>query len=309
MLALARVEIDSGPSGGEYCRPMSEKRGAKDGARGAAPALAMIGGGNMARAIYAGGVESGALDPERVVVADPDAAKRERFAHAAPTALEAIERLEEIEGAGGRGVVLLAIKPQALAGLGEELGGRLSDSGRAVLSILAGTPSGKVQRTLGPGLRVVRVMPNTPVSIGLGMSAVAAGDGASDEDAAFAEKLFSAIGEVVRIGEQQMDAFTAVAGSGPAYVFFLAEAMAAAAARMGFDQETAERIVRQTVAGASGLMDKSGEAPGELRRAVTSPGGTTASAIEVMESSGMLETVVEALRAAKARGAELARGG
>ena len=269
----------------------------------------MIGGGNMARAIYAGGFESGALDADRVVVADPDPAKRERFAHAVPTAMEAIERLEEIEGASGRGVVLLAIKPQALAGLGEELGGRLSDSGRAVLTILAGTPSGKVQRTLGPGLRVVRVMPNTPVSIGLGMSAVAAGDGAGEEDAAFAERLFAAIGDVVRIGEPQMDAFTAVAGSGPAYVFYLAEAMAAAAARMGFEQQTAERIVRQTIAGAVGLMERSGEEPGALRRAVTSPGGTTAAAIEVMESSGMLETVVEALRAAKARGAELARGG
>ncbi|MCC5786404.1 MAG: pyrroline-5-carboxylate reductase [Phycisphaerales bacterium] len=288
---------------------MSEKRGSKGGARGSTPALAIIGGGNMARAIYDGGVRRGVLDPERVVVADPDPAKRERFAHAAPTAMEAIERLEGIEQAAGRGVVLLAIKPQALAGLGEELGGRLSDSGRAVLSILAGTPSGKVHRTLGPGLRVVRVMPNTPVSIGLGMSAVAVGDGAKEEDAAVAEKLFSAIGEVVRIGEQQMDAFTAVAGSGPAYVFYLAEAMAAAAARMGFDPETAEQIVRQTVAGASGLMEQSGQEPGALRRAVTSPGGTTAAAIGVMEESGMFETVVEALRAAKARGAELAREG
>ncbi len=307
MLALAGVEIDPGRSGGGYCRFMSEKSGLR-GARGSAPALAMIGGGNMARAIYDGGVERGVLDPGRVVVADPEPAKRKRFAQGVPTAVEAIERLEAIEGVAG-GVVLLAIKPQALAGLSEELSGRVAGSGRVVLSILAGTPSEKVQRALGPGLRVVRVMPNTPVSIGLGMSAVAPGDGASEEDAGFAERLFAAIGDVVRIGESQMDAFTAVAGSGPAYVFYLAEAMAAAAARMGFDQETAERIVRRTVAGASGLMDKSGEAPGELRRAVTSPGGTTASAIGVMEEAGMFETVVEALRAAKARGAELARGG
>lgn len=290
---------------------MSQKSGSGGGKkRGGSRAMAMIGGGNMARAIYEGGVKAGVLDPDRVVVADPDPAKRERFAIAVPTAVEAIERLEAIEGgAAGRGVVLLAIKPQALVGLGEELDGRLAGSGRGVLSILAGTPSEKVQRALGPGLRVVRVMPNTPVSIGLGMSAVAPGDGASEEDAAFAERVFEAIGDVVRIGESQMDAFTAIAGSGPAYVFYLAEAMAAAAARMGFEQETAERIVRRTIAGASGLMEKSGEAPGELRRAVTSPGGTTASAIGVMEEAGMLETVVEALRAAKARGAELAREG
>lgn len=289
---------------------MSQKSG-KGGSDRAAPAVAIIGGGNMARAIYDGGVGAGLLDPSRVVVADPDPVKRERFAISVATAGEAMDRLEKIEGGvgGAAGVVLLAVKPQALAGLGEELGGRLAGTGRVVLSILAGTPSEKVQRALGPGLRVVRVMPNTPVSIGLGMSAVAPGDGASDEDAGFAERLFAAIGDVVRIVEQQMDAFTAVAGSGPAYVFYLAEAMAAAAARMGFEQETAERIVRQTIAGASGLMERSGQEPGTLRRAVTSPGGTTAAAIGVMEEAGIFETVVEALRAARARGAELAKEG
>lgn len=211
--------------------------------------------------------------------------------------------------------VMLAVKPQVFGEvahawapvLGEGGGGGVGKGGRLVVSIMAGITTAALRHGLGDRARIVRVMPNTPIGLGLGMSAVCAGPGAAEEDVARVEQLFGASGKTMRIDEGLMDAFTALAGSGPAYVFHLAEAMVEAAEQLGFDRERALTIVRQTVAGAGAMLDASPETPRALRAAVTSKGGTTAAAINLLEDAGVQDTVVRAIHAARHRGAELGR--
>lgn len=269
--------------------------------------LVIIGGGNMARAIVRGGIDAGVLSPEAVIVCEPDAQKHGPFeAMGARATVSHADALGDL----GDGQVLLAVKPQMLGAVGEQVRGSLAGRGVVVISILAGTPSAKVRDALGEGVRVVRAMPNLAASLRRSTTALCLGAGAKEGDDAFAARLFTGIGPVVeRIDESLMDAFTAVAGSGPAYVFYLAEAMAEAAVELGFEADVAERIVRETVAGAGLLLGGSTESAAVLRGAVTSKGGTTAAAIASLEASGVRERVRDALRAARDRGAELGRGG
>lgn len=267
--------------------------------------IGIVGGGNMARAIIQGCLASGRFDAGDWAVAEPD-----------PERLAAIRALgvEGVEHAGALGsvladdaTILLAVKPQVLADVGRDLAG--AAPGRVVITILAGTPSRKVRAALGGECRVVRVMPNTPAQIGRGTSAVTLGAGARAGDDDLAERIFSSIGTVVRVDESLMDAFTAVVGSGPAYVFYLAEAMVEAARRVGFDAPVAEAIVRSTLAGSSLLLEHSERGAGELRRAVTSQGGTTEAAMDVLERARVTEAFVAAIVTARDRGAQLANLG
>lgn len=258
--------------------------------------LAVIGGGNMASAIVHGAIDAGIYDADAIVVADPDETKRRGFRCAAATADEALDALAP------DGAIMLAIKPQVLPMVAKELAGRDGPS-RCVVSILAGVTARGVADALGEWARVVRVMPNTPASIGRGMTAIAAG--ADAEDIAVARRIFEAIGRVVEIDESLMDAFTALAGSGPAYVFLLCEAMRDAAIALGMSEADADLAARQTIAGAAGLLERSSESAGELRRRVTSPGGTTAAAIGAFQDGGFAELVLRAMRAARDRGHEL----
>lgn len=269
--------------------------------------VAFIGGGNMTRAILDGARDAGVLDPSRCPVAEPDPDRRSAFPMGLLTATDALERLASIEPEPGSGQVVLAVKPQVLASVADEI--RLVlDRGpsRVIISILAGTPSPKIRRALGPSARVVRVMPNTPARVGRGMSAVCPGEGAHPGDEALAERIMRGVGRVVRIEEGLMDAFTALAGSGPAYVFYLAEALAAAGVEAGFDADESEEIARQVVAGAGELLVRDPTPPAELRRAVTSKGGTTAAAIEVLDREGVMRIVEQAVLAARDRGRALA---
>lgn len=273
-----------------------------------APALAIIGGGNMGTALLRGGLRGGFLAPGRLVVAEPEAGRRaeiEAMSVAATSdACEALRRLDDIAGPGG-GEVLLAVKPQMLQAVGDEVGGMVG--GRVVISILAGTPGARVRERLGGGSRVVRAMPNLPATIGRGATAVCLSAGAGPGDDGVARGLFACAGPaVMTIDESMMDAFTAVAGSGPAYVFLLAEAMVEAAERLGFGGDSALEMVRATIAGAGELLAGSAEGPATLRGAVTSRGGTTAAAIAVLESAGVKEAVARAVAAARDRGRELA---
>lgn len=204
---------------------------------------------------------------------------------------------------------LLAVKPQMMAGALAQVA-PLAGGGTVFLSIAAGTPIRFFESTLGAETPVVRAMPNTPAAVGHGISAIV-GNAAAGEDAlAMAEALLSAVGEVVRLGdESQMDAVTAVSGSGPAYVFHLIEAMAEAGAAEGLPPELALRLARATVAGAGALAMGSGESPETLRVNVTSPGGTTAAALEVLmdDSAGLRPLLRRAIHAAAARARELAQ--
>jgi pyrroline-5-carboxylate reductase len=274
------------------------------------PPVAFIGGGNMAHAILVGAIDAGALDPDRVVVADPSPERRALFAHAVPSATEAVGWLAERESvaeSGGPGQLVLAVKPQVFPRVAEELAGVLTDGPeRVAVSIMAGTRSASIRSALGGRVRVVRAMPNTPAQVRRGVTAIALGAGALSGDAAAAETILRAVGVTVPIDEEMMDAFTGLAGSGPAYVFYLAEALAEAGEGVGFSPERARAIAEAVLVGSARLLEHDGRPAGELRRAVTSPNGTTQAGTETLDRLGVKAAVNRAVAAARDRGRELA---
>ena len=259
--------------------------------------LGVIGGGNMGRAIVAGAIRAGVLAPADVILAEIDEVRRRE---AAALGCRVVSNSHEAVLAQQ---LLLAVKPQSFADVADAIA-PLSES-KIAISIMAGLSSSRIRAALGPLVRVVRVMPNTPAQIGQGMTAIALGDGAAPGDERFAVQLFDALGRTAIVDESLMHAATAVSGSGPAYVFLLAEAMERAALALGVDEPTARLLVRQTILGAGSLLMDSDQDASDLRRAVTSPGGTTAAAIEVMQINKLVDVVVEAIRAARDRGAAL----
>ncbi len=274
--------------------------------------IAVVGGGNMAQSIVRGAIDAGVLDPRVVAVADPEHASRDVFrAWGVRTARDASEVggwLTQTEASPGEGHVLLAVKPQSFPDVARLLAPALGPARRVVMSILAGTPTPRIREALGEHVAVVRMMPNLPVRIRKSATALALGAGTQEGDDQRAVELFSAIGRVVHIDESLMDAFTAVGGSGPAYLFYLAEAMIKAAMDVGFDRDTAEWAVRWTLAGAAALLDATDQPAETLRAAVTSKGGTTAAAIAVLDEAKVIDAFIRAIRAARDRGRELAGG-
>ena len=204
--------------------------------------------------------------------------------------------------------VVLAIKPQVLKGEGDLLG-TLGKTGALVLSIAAGIGTKLLRSKLGGGAPLVRAMPNTPGAIGRGITVLCAGGKLSAKERALAEGLMSALGETLWIDDEAlMDAVTAVSGSGPAYVFLLAEALAAAGRAQGLDGPTAERLARATVAGAGALLAADTRPASDLRKEVTSPGGTTEAALNVLMASEGLEPLMgRAVDAATRRGRDLGK--
>lgn len=276
------------------------------------PFLVIIGGGSMGGAIAAGGVRAGVLDPRAVMVADPDVSKHPTFnamgvrtverAGSALTAMAEFER--ERPDLQGLGQILLAVKPQMLDAVAVEMGDHIR--GRIVVSILAGTSTRRIIQLFGRGIRVVRAMPNLPASIGHGCTAICLGEGTTEEDSHFAHRLFEGVGpRVFSIREQLMDAFTALAGSGPAYLFHLAEAMEKAANDFGFAPEISRQLVRQTLLGSATLLAQSASSASQLRQAVTSKGGTTESALRELERLKVMDALLSAIKAARDRGMEL----
>ncbi|MGP1272902.1 MAG: pyrroline-5-carboxylate reductase [Phycisphaerales bacterium] len=270
-------------------------------------AMLVVGGGAMASAILAGSGDGGGL-PERVCVVDPNPDRRAGFRESAADLAEGLAWLDS-NTSESTSAVLLAVKPQMLAAVNgelERLRGETRLGDRLVISILAGTTLSTLQGFAGPRAAVVRVMPNTPAQIGMGASAIAVGASAARPDIAWVRRLFRGVGDLVlELDEALMDAFTAVAGSGPAYVFYLAEAMQRGAVAVGLTEVDARRIVMQTLAGAAELLRRSSESPAELRARVTSRGGTTAAAVAVLDEQGVFDTVARAIEAARDRGREL----
>jgi pyrroline-5-carboxylate reductase len=202
-------------------------------------------------------------------------------------------------------VILLVVKPQDVAALL----GEIADSVRAdaiVVSLAAGITIGTMTSALPDGLSVLRAMPNTPALVGEGMFGVSPGPGVSDEQVAAVVALLESGGKVVVVDEAQQDALTAVSGSGPAYVFYLAEAMIAGGVQAGLDADTARTLTAQTLVGASKLLAESDETAEELRRRVTSPNGTTHAAITTFDEHGVKDGLIAGVAAAAARSAELA---
>lgn len=264
-------------------------------------AVSFIGGGNMASAMLRG--LAGLSPRPRLTVAEPMAEKR-----AALAALGAETVAENRAAVAAGSLVVLAIKPQMAAAVVPEIAAAWSPD-KVLVSILAGTPTAKLQAMLPAGARVVRAMPNTPLAIGQGMVGLCRGAHASADDLALAEALFAPCGKVLRLAdESRMDAITAVSGSGPAYLFRTAEALVAAAQSLGFTPAEAELLVGQTLSGSLAyLMQQGVGSAATLRQQVTSPGGTTAAALAVLEQGAFGELWTRALAAAESRGRELGK--
>lgn len=211
--------------------------------------------------------------------------------------------LDPLETVAGRDVVVVAVKPRDVDGLLKTLAGGVNEE-QTIISLAAGVTTAAYQKHLG-AIPVVRAMPNTPALVREGVTGVAAGAHAGSEHLDRARQILGAVGSVRIMEETLMDAVTAVSGTGPAYVFLLAEALTEAAMREGLSREIAETFVHQTIRGAGHLLTDTSKSPAELRYEVTSPGGTTAAAMHVLEEKGFRAVVEDAVRAAAVRAREL----
>lgn len=265
------------------------------------PTIAFIGGGNMVRSLV-GGLLAQDCDPTGIHVAEPADAVREALAsdfgiQTYPTAAEAVESAH---------VWLFAVKPQVMRTVCESLSPLAQTAKPLVVSVAAGITSTQLEHWLGGDLGVVRAMPNTPALLGAGATGLYANANVDANGRATADALLASAGPTTWIGdEMQMDAVTALSGSGPAYVFLLAEAMIAAGEAEGLPPDAARALALQTVLGAARMLVESGEAPDELRKRVTSPNGTTQAALESFERDGLRAIVARAVHAARERGREL----
>ena len=261
--------------------------------------IALLGVGKLGEALLSGLLRAG-RPPAQLLAAErhPERAAEiaGRYGVPTPTPVEAV---------GQADVLLLAVKPQDMRTLLLEIAPALRP-GTLVVSIAAGITTAVIERELAEGTAVVRVMTNTPVFVDEAMSAVSAGTHASPEQLAFVEDLLRSVGKVVRVPESQQDAVTALSGSGPAYFFFLVEAMIDAGILLGLPRAVAAELIVQTAVGAAVMLRDSGELPVQLREAVMSPAGTTISAIRVMEDHGVRAAMLAALEAARDRSRELA---
>lgn len=263
--------------------------------------IAVVGGGRIGEALVAGLLESGRATKDLVVV-EPSA----------PRAAQLAERFKVrvsgsvVEAVVGADIVVVAVKPGVVDSVLTELSKADLDSGsdQVLVSLAAGVTTARLESKLPAGFAVVRVMPNTPMLVGQGMCVLAPGRYADAEQLEQVGEMLEAVGKVVTVAESQMDAVTAVSGSGPAYFFLVVEAMIDAGVGLGLTREVASELVVQTMIGAAALLDETGQSAVDLRAAVTSPGGTTAAALRELERGALRSTFIEALQAAKHRSAE-----
>ena len=263
--------------------------------------LAFIGGGNMARSLI-GGLARRGVDTASIRVAEPVLALRQGLA--ADFGVQAFERGQD--AVAGASLWLLAVKPQMMRAACAPLAAAAQAQKPLVVSIAAGIPVARLQAWLGGDLAVVRCMPNTPALLGAGVTGLFAAAQVDARGRQRAQDLLASAGATVWVaGETLIDAVTAVSGSGPAYVFALAEAMETAAQAEGLADEAARTLVLQTLLGAARMLTESGEAPEQLRKRVTSPNGTTQAAIETFQEGGFEKLVGKAIHAASERGRQL----
>jgi pyrroline-5-carboxylate reductase len=261
--------------------------------------LAIIGGGKIGEALLSGLVRRGGPDGIVVCERSPERAAQLAERYGVPV-------LGLAEAAARARVLLLAVKPQDIGTLLGLLAASV-DAGHLVVSVAAGVPTSTIEAALPEGVPVVRVMPNTPALVDEGMSVLSAGAHADEGHLDEAEALLAAVGRVRRVPEAQQDAVTALSGSGPAYFFYLVEAMVDAGILLGLPRDLAVDLIVQTALGSAVMLRDSGEHPVQLREAVTSPGGTTIAAIRELERHSVRAALIAAIEAAHARSVELGR--
>jgi pyrroline-5-carboxylate reductase len=267
----------------------------------AAPLVGFIGAGNMARSL-AGGLVRDGWARQRLLLSDPQSAQRQ----AAEQALGLSVLADNAEVARRADILVLAVKPQALSQVARELAGAVQEKRPLVISIAAGVRGADIERWLGGGLAIVRVMPNTPALIGSGAAGLHANARVTEAQRDQAESILRAVGVTVWVEDEQLiDVVTALSGSGPAYFFLVMEALEAAAIKAGLDPAQARLLTLETAVGASKMALEGGEEPAQLRRRVTSPGGTTEAALKVMEDAGLRRIFDDAIAAATRRAPEL----
>ena len=257
--------------------------------------LAVVGGGNMGAALVGGLLQADwAAGDLAVVEVLPSRADQLRELFPDVTVTDIVPPCA---------AAVIAVKPPDVAAA---CSAAAAAGATRLLSIAAGIPLSTLQAAAGSQVAVVRAMPNTPALVGQGAAAISAGATASADDMAWAQSILGAVGTVIRVPESQLDAVTGLAGSGPAYLFLIAEALIEAGVTAGLSQENSELLVTQLFVGSSALLRERGE-PAELRKMVTSPGGTTAAGLRVLDELGVREAFLEAVKAAKARSIELGK--
>ncbi len=248
----------------------------------------------MGAALLGGMIASGAFEPSTLAVVEQLAPRRAQL-------VEMFPGVEVRAGVPPCAAAVIAVKPDDVA---EAVREAVAAGAERVLSIAAGVTIATLEAASGPNVAVVRAMPNTPALVGRGAAAIAGGTTTTDGDLVWAESILGSVGIVERLEESLLDAFTGVAGSGPAYVFLFAEALIDAAVAEGIDRAVAERVVAQLLLGAATLLDRDGD-PAQLRRNVTSPGGTTAAGLARFDAHDLRGVVADVVAAATARSREL----
>ncbi len=259
---------------------------------------ALIGAGVMGETILSGLIRSGRPVESLVVVEK----RAERAAELAEK--HAVSVVADVAAAAAADTVLLVVKPQDMTDVLAELAPALQP-GQLLVSLAAGITTGVIESSVPEGVAVVRVMPNTPALVDQGMAALSPGSACTAAHLAEAEDLMASVGRVVQVPEKQQDAVTAVSGSGPAYVFLVAEAMIEAGVHLGLPRATAHELAVQTLLGSATMLRETGENPAVLREQVTSPAGTTAAALRQLEAHGVRAAFLAALEAARDRSVEL----
>lgn len=265
--------------------------------------LAIIGGGKMGEALIGGLLDAAWATPDEILVCEVLADRREYIAgkYGVPVTDDSARAAAECK------TILLAVKPQDVDTVLDAIA-RSATSEHLVLSIAAGIPISRIEGRLRRPVPVVRIMPNTPALVREGAAGLAPGQHARPEHLARAEEIISKVCRTVQLPERYLDAVTALSGSGPAYVFFLAEALIEAGVGVGLPREIAAELTVQTLLGSARMLRETGKHPVELREMVTSPGGTTAAALRVLERAGVRAAFLDAVRAATERSRELAEG-
>ncbi len=265
--------------------------------------LAIIGVGAMGSALVRGLIQSGKLKADQIIASDVD---EERLKQLQPFGVQTTN--DNKLAVQQSDVALLCVKPQVMDEVLAEISPAVDPKKHCVISIAAGIPISRLESALPEGTPVVRVMPNTPAQVLAGASAIALGTNATELHRQIAHEIFSAVGLVIDVPEKLIDAVTALSGSGPAYVFVFAEALADAGVNLGLPRAVALKLAAQTLLGAAKMLLETGKHPAELKDMVTSPGGTTIAALSVLERKAFRGAIIEAVAVAHQRAKELAKG-
>jgi pyrroline-5-carboxylate reductase len=262
--------------------------------------IGLIGAGQMATALARGFIKAGLTTADRLLASDVEEAVRKRFTEAT----DARATADNAVAAEQSDVIFLAVKPQQMAAVAAGLRGKIGPE-RLLVSIAAGIRLASLAEWFGPELRIVRVMPNTPCLVGQGASAYSRGEHSTPEDGALVGRLLESLGSVWEVEEKLLDAVTGLAGSGPAFVFVMIEALSDAGVRVGLPRSMAAAMAAKMVRGAAEMVLATGEHPAVLKDRVASPGGTTIAGLQALESGGIRAALMAAVEAAARRSVEL----